>query len=326
MREFLMLAKSFDSQIIIGWYCSEKLDGMRAFWDGGISQGVLTDLIPWTTQRGMLATGLWSRYGKVIHAPEWFTEQLPRTRCLDGELWAGYNRFQDVMSICKQYHPDNRWHEVRYMVFDSPSHDQVFTTGAINNPNFQLTIQNSICRSFIENLDFEFKIGAPSFEQTYQELEQNLLNTLNLELVKQNRIWDLGGIEEKLKEVVEKGGEGVILRNPRMPWVPNRTKNLLKYKPYMDAEATVIGYYWGAGKYQNMLGSLLVGWNGLEFELSGFTDVEREMPQELEMIPGHYSHTCSLVFPRGSKVTFRYRGLTELGIPREARYWRKYHA
>jgi ATP-dependent DNA ligase len=38
-REFLMLAHKHEGQNILGWLYSEKLDGMRCFWDGGITRG-----------------------------------------------------------------------------------------------------------------------------------------------------------------------------------------------------------------------------------------------------------------------------------------------
>ena len=73
MREFLMLAKPYQNDKVIGWFLSEKLDGMRAFWDGGVTRGKYGP--PWNNQN-IKATGLWSRYAKVIHAPDWFLDLL----------------------------------------------------------------------------------------------------------------------------------------------------------------------------------------------------------------------------------------------------------
>ena len=44
---------------------SEKLYGIRAYWDG---------------------THLISRGGKIIHVPKWFTKNYPLFE-IDGELW-----------------------------------------------------------------------------------------------------------------------------------------------------------------------------------------------------------------------------------------------
>jgi hypothetical protein len=47
-------------------WLSEKLDGVRAFWDG---------------------VRLYSKQGHVLHAPKWFSNFLPKNVALDGELW-----------------------------------------------------------------------------------------------------------------------------------------------------------------------------------------------------------------------------------------------
>lgn len=84
-----------------GMQASEKLDGINARWDGQT---------------------LWTRDGKRIDAPAWFTEGLPDV-ALCGELWAGRGRFEQVLSIYASGAADPRWQELRYMVFDAPSVD-----------------------------------------------------------------------------------------------------------------------------------------------------------------------------------------------------------
>ena len=92
-REFLMLAHTHNptKEDIGGWFYSEKLDGMRAFWDGGVSSGLPKAQVPWANTdkderltKEEIATGLWSRYGNVIHAPENCTQELPRNITLYG--------------------------------------------------------------------------------------------------------------------------------------------------------------------------------------------------------------------------------------------------
>ena len=83
---------------------SEKLDGVRAYWDG---------------QR------LISRHEKRIQCPEWFIADLPKDKSLDGELWFGRGAFERVVS-CLNSNVDNAWKEIKYVVFDTPSSTQVF--------------------------------------------------------------------------------------------------------------------------------------------------------------------------------------------------------
>jgi DNA ligase-1 len=82
-----------------GWLVSEKLDGVRALWDG---------------------ERLRFRSGRAITAPAWFTAALPQVP-LDGELWGGRGRFEQLSGTVRREQPsDDAWREVRYQVFDLP--------------------------------------------------------------------------------------------------------------------------------------------------------------------------------------------------------------
>ncbi len=96
----LMLAKPYRSDIELKHYwISEKLDGVRAYWDG---------------------TQLISRQGNRFSAPDWFTQGFPK-QVLDGELWMGRNRFAEVSGAVRRQIPDPaQWQKIRFMVFDSP--------------------------------------------------------------------------------------------------------------------------------------------------------------------------------------------------------------
>jgi DNA ligase-1 len=85
---------------------SEKLDGVRAYWDG---------------------KQFLSRQGNSYHAPEWFTKGLP-LEPLDGELWIGRKQFQRTVSIVRRQNAADLWRAVRFVVFDAPAHDGDFET------------------------------------------------------------------------------------------------------------------------------------------------------------------------------------------------------
>src|ERR1700745_3678124 len=96
----LLLANVWDPSIDpTGWWMSEKYDGLRGYWDG---------------------RKLWSRNGNLIHAPDYFLAELPRDIALDGELWIGYGKFEETVSIVRSETPDDRWKRVHFMVFDAP--------------------------------------------------------------------------------------------------------------------------------------------------------------------------------------------------------------
>ena len=87
-----------------GWWMSEKLDGVRAYWDGA---------------------QFLSRLGNVYHAPPWFTAGLPK-HLLDGELFTARKAFQRTVGIVKrQDHPET-WTAVRFVIFDAPHLDAPF--------------------------------------------------------------------------------------------------------------------------------------------------------------------------------------------------------
>lgn len=82
-----------------GWLVSEKLDGVRALWDG---------------------TRLRFRGGGEVAAPAWFTQALP-SQALDGELWIGRGRFDMLSGLVRRAVPDDEaWRQVRYKVFEMP--------------------------------------------------------------------------------------------------------------------------------------------------------------------------------------------------------------
>lgn len=96
----LMLASIWPaSRDPAGYLVSEKLDGVRAYWDG---------------------QQLRFRSGLPIAAPLWFTAALPKVP-LDGELWLGRHQFDRLSGVVRKDVPvDAEWRELRYMVFDLP--------------------------------------------------------------------------------------------------------------------------------------------------------------------------------------------------------------
>ena len=96
----LLLAESWDNALdLSGWWMSEKLDGVRAYWDG--KQFI-------------------SRQGNLYHAPDWFIEGLPDTP-LDGELWLDRKKFQRTVSIVRRQDKSDHWKEIRFLIFDAPA-------------------------------------------------------------------------------------------------------------------------------------------------------------------------------------------------------------
>ena len=67
-------------------------------------------------------------------------------------------------------------------------------------------------------------------------------------------------------------------------------------------------------------------WDSVLFDLGGFTDAERFTPDAslFADVPGEVLTGVDVpAFPLGKIINFRYTGVTNDGIPREARYSRE---
>ncbi|MBL8483376.1 MAG: DNA ligase [Rhodocyclaceae bacterium] len=234
-----------------GYWVSEKLDGVRGYWDG----------------RQLLTRG-----GQPIVTPPWYTAGWP-AHALDGELWAGRGKFaQTVSTVRSQQADDAAWRQVHYMLFDLPGHPGKFDerVGALK--------------------DVVAKLGQPW-----------------VEMIEQTPATTAADLQRRLRQVVDAGGEGLVLHKGDSYYTAGRTGDLLKYKPYYDAEARVLEHLPGRGKYAGMTGALLVETaDGYKFRLgSGLSDADRRAPP-----------------PPGTWVTFRYRERTAAGLPRFPTYLR----
>jgi len=102
----LLLADTEHGQAdVVLYLVSEKLDGVRAFWDGQV---------------------LRTRNGNAINAPAWFTKGFPEQE-LDGELWTGRGKFDQLSGTVRRQTPDDaEWRQVRYLVFELPQASGTF--------------------------------------------------------------------------------------------------------------------------------------------------------------------------------------------------------
>jgi DNA ligase-1 len=103
----IQLATIYHQDIDISdYFVSEKLDGIRGYWDG---------------------EQLISRQGNLFHPPKWFVKNFPNVP-LDGELWIARQSFEKVSSIVRDKKGDpQRWKQVSFMIFDLPQSDKPFS-------------------------------------------------------------------------------------------------------------------------------------------------------------------------------------------------------
>lgn len=339
-REFLMLAHKYDLDPIGGWFCSEKLNGMRAFWDGGITRKIKKINVPWAnTEKDeryldtQYCTGLWSRLGNIIHAPAWWLDTLPRIP-LDGELWINRQSRQELMRIVKDLDNPN-WGPVQYKVFDLPSLDVIFDNSVL--PWGKVARLGPLESQYLGELKYFPKPETPFWVKV--DLMREKIPNL---MVDQTRLpWSKFDAQPLIKNMLapsvcsNQGIEGYMLRNGETRYECCRSHSLLKAKPWSEGVGRVIGYTYGKGKYYGLMGALVIetvvdlpGYEAKSviLELSGFTDQERRLSD-----PEYRLDECKKSvrvgvsapqFPMGSEVKYRFNDVSEDGVPQEARYLR----
>ena len=103
----------------INWWASEKLDGIRAIWDG----------------EKFLSRGSANGAAKVYsYVPKWFEDLIPKGISLDGEIWVGRNKFQEAGKLSSlipggkytESEINDLWKDVKFMIFDIPTYNGLF--------------------------------------------------------------------------------------------------------------------------------------------------------------------------------------------------------
>lgn len=223
-----LLAKIYHPGLDVRPYLvSEKFDGVRAMWNGSTFH---------------------SRSGGIIHAPTWFTKDLPAT-VLDGELWLAHGKFDALSAAVRKNTPiDSEWRDISYLVFELPN-------------------------------------AAGSFETRVKRIAAIVkqANIPHLKAVAQFRVNDEAALNMRLKKVVALGGEGLMLHRADALYATGRSDVLLKFKLIYDAEAIVVAHTPGHGKYKGKLGALEVQTpQGIRFKLgTGLSDAERANPPKI---------------------------------------------
>ena len=269
-----------------GWYKSEKLDGYRAQTDN------IDDTIK-------------SRNGKLYNCPEWFMDAMRIDGVvvnMDGELFAGRDKFQQMGVVRKKVPIDEEWYNIKFYVFDLPDLME----------SFKMRYQKLV--EIVETLQTNWS--------NYQLQNSELMNiSCPVVLCEHTLVESMDDMKCFYKSVLDSGGEGIMLNDPNAMYEGKRSNGLLKYKPSFDMEARIIGYKKGAGKNKGKLGALICQplkncdtyhmvdeIEAHEFSTSGMDNSVRE--------------SYLTTHPIGTIITIQCSGFTNSGKPRFARYLR----
>lgn len=94
----LMLLEQYKNQEVKGWVMSEKLDGVRGFWDG---------------------KRLVSRQGYPLNPPDYFLHNFPPF-AIDGELFSERGQFDEISATVRSS-TGKGWYKLKLHVFDVPN-------------------------------------------------------------------------------------------------------------------------------------------------------------------------------------------------------------
>lgn len=166
------------------YWVSEKLDGVRGYWDG---------------------TQLLSRQGYRIHTPDWFVADLG-IEPLDGELWIKRDEFDVVSSIIRANKAiDSEWKQIKFMIFDIPAHPGRFDVRVIE------------MQQRIKQINHDWIIMIPQIKiLTPFLLDQHLKSVVQqkgegLMLHKGNAYYQAGRTDHLLKLKMAEDQEGTVI-------------------------------------------------------------------------------------------------------------------
>ncbi|MBN2646564.1 MAG: DNA ligase [Thiotrichales bacterium] len=233
---------------------------------------------------------LLSRSGLTIKAPSWFLDALPPF-AIDGELWIATGAFAQVNGLLKRTSitPENEllWRQVRYWIFEVP------------NYSGNLFARLQPLASFLQQ-----QPDSP------------------IRIVEQRVVKRSADLQRFYQALLALGGEGVIVRDAALPYLTGRLSRVYKLKPYHDAECIVRAYKPGKGRLQGKVGALVCELIA-EQQARLFPKLPQHRPVLIALGSGLSDQQRSEPPLIGSLVTFRYRGLTERGLPRFAVFMRE---
>lgn len=209
-----------------GWYMSEKLDGLRAMWDGSViitTSGSVPNFIP-----------------------DWFKEILPPGIAIDGEIWMGRDMFSGTNGVSGIFSikpgpkasytiekAELKWLDISYNVFDIPNYDVIFESRmdilkkvVQIRTEFWPEIQKKYYDKYITNMP---KVA-----------EKIMKKECPIKFAEQILIENSQHFQEFFQTILEKKGEGLIVRKAGSKYEGKRSTSSIKFKQIDDAECKVI--------------------------------------------------------------------------------------
>jgi len=156
---------------------------------------------------------------------------------IDGELWSKRGDFEHIASIVRDKVPGKGWREIRHYIFDVPN------------------AKGDLLKRLITLHPYEGDVIC---------------------IIPQYPVHSQKELMDFLKEVEAKGGEGVVVRDPKARYERKRSSKILKVKSFVDDECEVVGYKERKGKFKGKAGAIICSWKEQNISIgSGLSMRER---------------------------------------------------
>lgn len=285
----ILLLKNFDSKLINDnnikdFLISEKLDGVRALWNG---------------------KHFYTRNGNVINVPKCFTQGYPKF-FLDGELWSKRADFNNIISITNKSNASCKDYEnINFYVFDVP-HFETFE----NLENIK--IKELDCNILSEKLCF-----LESRLQILRDFLRGKVTTIRI--IRQEKLENMRALESKLDSITKLNGEGLVLRKNHAPYIAGRSNYNFKLKKFQDSECKVKEITQGKGKFEGKMGAIICVQTLESFSPNIHPKLNATNKNELIefKIGTGFSNNLRENPPKvGTIITYKFQGFNKNGTPK----------
>jgi len=254
---------------------------------------------------------LYTRNHNQIMCPKWFSDLLPDDINLDGELFTGYGNWNICGSFRRKIPDESVWRceTTIYIVFD--------------------VIDSSDTPYYVRyNRLLEYVNKAKNMATNLMENGEQIRKTPPIRIVSYNIVRSLDNLNTMFNHIVEKGGEGVIFRNPIAKYFTTQKSDIYRIKKVYMKEGVIIGYKISSSqKYNGLLSSFVVIPIADEDD-DGRNIKKGQLLKNLEFsvssgLTEHIRKTYTTTFPIGTIVQYKCNDYTSTGKPRHPAFLRK---
>lgn len=103
--------------------------------------------------------------------------------------------------------------------------------------------------------DFKNSVCRIPYKDRFESLQN--IDNINIRLVENTAVASLDEARELFESYLDKGQEGIILKDSTGIWENKRVKHQIKFKGELECDLRIVGWEEGTGKYTGRLGSLV---------------------------------------------------------------------